>query len=54
MWAADDNWDVAGFAAEVPDPVLEFPFELDPFQKRAVRRVERREQDARRGGGGGF
>ncbi|CAE7773076.1 unnamed protein product, partial [Symbiodinium sp. CCMP2456] len=42
-WAHEDSWDVSGFQAEVPDPALRFPFELDPFQKRAVRRVERSE-----------
>ncbi|CAE7663932.1 SKI2 [Symbiodinium necroappetens] len=43
-WAHEDDWDVSGFQAEVPEPALHFPFELDPrFQKRAVRRVERSE-----------
>ncbi|CAE7540048.1 unnamed protein product [Symbiodinium natans] len=42
-WAHEDSWDVSGFDAEIPDPALRFPFELDPFQKRAVRRVERSE-----------
>eukprot|EP00435_Cladocopium_sp_Y103_P062785 s320_g24.t1 len=42
-WAFEDNWDVEAFREEVPSPALDFPFELDPFQKRAVRRVERSE-----------
>ncbi|CAE8589775.1 unnamed protein product, partial [Polarella glacialis] len=42
-WAIDDTWDVSGFADEILDPALTFPFELDTFQKRAVRRVERSE-----------
>lgn len=42
-WAFDDTWDVAAFAEEVPEPAMDFPFELDAFQKRAVRRVHREE-----------
>lgn len=42
-WAFEDSWDVEGFREDVPSPALNFPFELDPFQKRAVRRVERSE-----------
>eukprot|EP00439_Symbiodinium_sp_Y106_P076428 s3256_g15.t1 len=45
-WAHEDGWDVSLFQAEVPDPALRFPFELDPFQKRAVHRVERSETRA--------
>ncbi|KAF4711692.1 hypothetical protein FOZ63_009533, partial [Perkinsus olseni] len=39
-WAkSDDNTDVSNFREELGPPAMEFPFELDDFQKRAVLRV---------------
>ncbi|KAF4701831.1 hypothetical protein FOZ62_009592 [Perkinsus olseni] len=39
-WAkSDDNTDVTNFREELGPPAMEFPFELDDFQKRAVLRV---------------
>ncbi|KAF4665695.1 hypothetical protein FOZ61_010596 [Perkinsus olseni] len=39
-WAkSDDDTDVTNFREELGPPAMEFPFELDDFQKRAVLRV---------------
>lgn len=43
IWASDDKIDVSDFAQLVPDMVIEYPFNLDTFQKRAVYRLERDE-----------
>ena len=42
-WAVTTLLRIPDFHAAVPDPALEFPFELDPFQKQAVSRIERGE-----------
>lgn len=41
--AAIDIVDVSDFRTLVPEPAIDYPFELDPFQKRAVIRLERNE-----------
>ena len=38
-----DDWDVSRFEEEVPHPARVFPYELDAWQKRAIRRLERGE-----------
>jgi antiviral helicase SKI2 len=38
-----DDWDAALFAQAVPRPAFRFPFALDAFQRRAIRRLERGE-----------
>lgn len=43
VWATDDITDVSDFNHLVPEPVIEYPFSLDTFQKRAVYRLERDE-----------
>lgn len=43
VWAVHDGVDVTDFGALVPDPALEYPFDLDPFQRRAIFRLERGE-----------
>lgn len=43
VWATDDVIDVSDFAQLVPEPAIEYPFNLDTFQKRAVYRLERDE-----------
>lgn len=43
MWASEDTTDVSEFAQLVTDPALDFPFDLDVFQKRAIYRLERDE-----------
>lgn len=42
-WAAEDKLDVTEFAQLVPDMAIEYPFNLDVFQRRAVFRLERDE-----------
>lgn len=42
-WASEDKLDVSDFAQLVPDMAIEYPFNLDTFQKRAVYRLERDE-----------
>lgn len=42
-WAAEDKLDVSDFAQLVPDMAIEYPFNLDVFQRRAVFRLERDE-----------
>jgi antiviral helicase SKI2 len=40
-WSIIDELDVSmPFAELVPNAATEFPFELDPFQKRAIKRIE--------------
>lgn len=39
-WAYVDNSDVVDFFERIPQPALVFPFELDPFQKRAILHIE--------------
>lgn len=43
VWAVRDKSDVTKFDQMVPDMVVQYPFELDIFQKRAVYRLERDE-----------
>ncbi|KAJ4460086.1 putative DExH-box ATP-dependent RNA helicase DExH11 [Paratrimastix pyriformis] len=43
VWAALDESPVADFAERVPNMAIEYPFDLDPFQKRAVMHMERGE-----------
>lgn len=43
IWAVHDTVDVSDFASLVPEPVLDYPFDLDTFQKRAIVRLERDE-----------
>lgn len=43
IWAVHDRHDVTDFPSLVPDPALDFPFELDVFQRRAIFRLERGE-----------
>ncbi|GJD06212.1 ATP-dependent RNA helicase SKI2 [Galdieria sulphuraria] len=42
-WAIVDNESVSEFWKSVPNLALEFPFELDDFQKRAILHLEREE-----------
>ncbi|KAG5184772.1 P-loop containing nucleoside triphosphate hydrolase protein [Tribonema minus] len=42
-WAVTASLDVSDFRSLVPNPAIEYPFELDAFQKQAVARLERRE-----------
>jgi len=43
LWATNDNMDVSDFHSMIPDMAIEYPFDLDVFQKRAVYRLERDE-----------
>lgn len=43
IWAVNDTVDVTDFADMVPEMAVEYPFDLDVFQKRAVYRLERDE-----------
>lgn len=44
VWYVMDNLDVNKPLKElIPNPVVDFPFELDPFQKRALVRIEQGE-----------
>ena len=43
QYAIDDRIDVSNFDREVPMPVIKYPFVLDEFQKRAIMRLEKRE-----------
>lgn len=43
VWASEDVTDVSDFSQLVPEPAIEYPFNLDAFQKRAVYRLERDE-----------
>jgi superfamily II RNA helicase len=43
IWAVHDNVDVTDFGSLVPDPALQYPFDLDVFQRRAIFRLERNE-----------
>ena len=38
-----DDWDVSKFDEEIENPVCVFPYKLDVFQLRSIRRLERRE-----------
>ncbi|CAI2378053.1 unnamed protein product [Moneuplotes crassus] len=40
VWHEDDNLDVTNFDTMIENMAMEYPFELDIFQKRAVYRVE--------------
>eukprot|EP00736_Rhodelphis_marinus_P002630 Rmarinus@m.1063 len=42
-WSAIDTSSVADFRKKVPVMAIEYPFELDPFQKRAITHLERGE-----------
>lgn len=42
-WASEDKLDVSDFAELVPYMAIEYPFNLDVFQRRAVYRLERDE-----------
>lgn len=42
-WASEDTSDVTNFRKIVPNPVREYPFDLDPFQKRAIMHLEKNE-----------
>ena len=35
-----DEWDINNFSKEIPNPSLTFPYQLDPFQLRAIHRLE--------------
>lgn len=39
-YAIEDDWDVSQFSQKVPNPALIFPYKLDPFQLRAIYRLE--------------
>ena len=39
-WVIADNIKMDNFKDLVQDPAIEYPFELDDFQKRAVYRLE--------------
>jgi len=39
-WVITDSLDMKNFKELIPDPAMEFPFELDDFQKRAIYRLE--------------
>ena len=39
-WVITDNMSMKNFSQLVQDPAIEYPFELDDFQKRAVYRLE--------------
>lgn len=39
-YAVEDKWDVSLFSQEIPTPALTFPYKLDPFQLRAIHRLE--------------
>lgn len=43
VWASKDVSNVSNFAELVPEMAIEYPFDLDTFQKRAVYRLERDE-----------
>lgn len=43
IWATQDKIDVSDFDQLVPDMAIDYPFNLDIFQKRAVYRLERDE-----------
>ena len=43
MWAVEDTADVSRFTEVVPEMAIEYPFELDTFQKRAVMRLQNNE-----------
>ena len=38
-----DDWDESKFDEEIDNPVCRFPYQLDAFQKRSIRRLERQE-----------
>lgn len=42
-FAIEDIQDVNQYPIQVPEPVIVYPFELDVFQKRAVMRLEKRQ-----------
>ncbi|KAK8860769.1 hypothetical protein M9Y10_012435 [Tritrichomonas musculus] len=39
-YAIEDKWDVSEFSTKVTNPALTFPYKLDPFQLRAIYRLE--------------
>ncbi|KAL0227919.1 hypothetical protein RCL1_004062 [Eukaryota sp. TZLM3-RCL] len=39
-WSVLDTVDVSDFHQKIPFPAINFPFELDPFQKRSILRLE--------------
>ena len=39
-WVIKDKLDMKNFEQLIPDPAIEYPFELDEFQKRAIYRLE--------------
>jgi hypothetical protein len=41
QWAVADHSDVSDFHSAVPQPAISFPFELDTFQKQAVKHLEK-------------
>lgn len=43
VWASEDVTDVSDVSQLVPEPAIQYPFNLDTFQKRAVYRLERDE-----------
>lgn len=43
QWAEADETDIRGFRELLPAPRVEYPFELDPFQKRAILHLEKGE-----------
>lgn len=43
VWASEDTTDISDFSQLVPDMAIDYPFNLDVFQKRAVHRLERDE-----------
>ena len=42
-WCNTDSLDISDFHSLVPNPAIEYPFELDEFQKQAVARLEKSE-----------
>ncbi len=43
VWAETSKMNVADFHREVPHPAIQYPFELDDFQKKAVMHLEKGE-----------
>lgn len=43
VWARADHVDVTNWSQKVPSPALEFPFDLDRFQKEAIYHLEQNE-----------
>lgn len=42
-WAEIDQLDISNFSELIPDPAVTYPFELDDFQKKAIYRVQNKQ-----------